>query len=193
MSSTNRGRAIDADYYVTPQYAIEDFLREFNKVEPHVFNKDTVIVDPTAGGDEFNPMSYPEVLKQYSSNITTIDIRKDSRALIKGSYLDYNVEDNPDVIITNPPFNIALDIIKKSLIDIKHGGYVIMLLRLNFFGSKGRFEFWQNYLPKYAFVHSKRMSFIGGATEKAKTDSIEYMHCCWQKGYNPEFVKLKVI
>lgn len=94
-------------------------------------------------------------------------------------------------IITNPPFNIAEDIIKKALNDVKEGGYVIMLLRLNFFGGKQRLQkFWNEVgLPKYSFVHHRRMSF----TSDGKTDSIEYQHAVWKKGYKPEFTQLKVI
>jgi 16S rRNA G1207 methylase RsmC len=41
-----------------------------------------------------------------------------------------------DMIITNPPFAIAQGIIEKSLEFCKGGGYVIMLLRLNYIGSQ---------------------------------------------------------
>src|SRR6185436_12119156 len=93
----------------------------------------------------------------------------------------------PNIIITNPPFNLAQEIIEKALADVADDGLVIMLLRLNFFGSKGRAEFWKKHMPIKTFVHSQRMKF----TNTGGTDSIEYMHCVWLKGYNPEFVKLK--
>ena len=51
------------------------------------------------------------------------------------------------MIITNPPFNIALDIIKKAIDDVKVGGSVIMLLRLNFYGSAKRKEFLKKICP----------------------------------------------
>ncbi|HBF3986180.1 TPA: hypothetical protein KOD80_004273 [Clostridioides difficile] len=44
-------------------------------------------------------------------------------------------------------------------------------------------------MPKYIFVHNRRMSF----TDDGKTDSIEYAHFVWQKGYNPKFSQLKVL
>jgi len=43
-------------------------------------------------------------------------------------------------------------------------------------------------MPKYVFVHHRRISFTGGTT-----DSIEYMHAVWQIGYKNEFTKLKII
>ena len=110
-------------------------------------------------------------------------------AHIKEDYLQIDDKGDFDVIITNPPFNIAREIIDKALKDVNDNGFVIMLLRLNFLGGKLRYDLWQKHLPKYIFVHHRRMSF----TEDGKTDSIEYAHFVWQKNFYPEFSKLKVI
>jgi hypothetical protein len=64
-----------------------------------------------------------------------------------------------------------------------------MLLRLNYYGSKDRKEIWENIMPKYTFVDHIRLSF----TDDKKTDSIEYAHYCFQKGYKSDFSLLKVI
>jgi hypothetical protein len=192
LSSTNRSAARKlhiADYYITPIPEIIKFLDEFKKIEPNINNM--MILDPAAGGDANHPMSYPEAFKQAGlpNRIYTIDIRQDSLADKKTDYLKLKLNRQVDMIITNPPFNIALDIIKKALNDTKEGGWVIMLLRLNFFETKERKPFWEENMSEYAFVHHKRMSF----TDKGGTDSVAYMHCCWRKGYNPEFCKLKII
>lgn len=175
MSSTNRSSARKehvADYYVTPVTEIEKFLKHI-----HIKGK---ILDPCAGGDSLNKMSYPEALKNtYGKlDITTLDIREDSLAEIKENYLSYKCKNEYDVIITNPPFNQAFDIIKKALDDVKEGGKVIMLLRLNFLGSKERNNWLLNNPPNEIYVHAKRMSFVKGKG----TDSIEYAHYIWVKG-----------
>ena len=193
MSSTNRSNERDkhiADYYVTPVKKIEEFLFKFNEYED-IFNKDIIILDPCAGGDEINEMSYPLALNKFNSNliIDTLDIRSDSRAKVKGDFLETNTKGKYDVIITNPPFNISLDIINKALDDVKDDGFVIMLLRLNYFGGKVRRNLWENHMPKYCFVHNKRIGFLNNG----KTDSIEYCHMVWQKGYKPEFTKLAIL
>lgn len=202
MSSTlrNKDRQVSVDYYATPIDEITNFLE--NTIEgipsfPIGKVNDIFVLDPCAGGDETRPMSYPTAIEAFakkngkSCGINTLDIREDSPAKYHGSYLADNDmwKDKFDVIITNPPFSEALNIIKKALKDVKHGGYVVMLLRLNFFGSQIRKDFWLHNMAKYCFVHSKRMSFHGSKG----TDSIEYMHCVWQKGYNPEYCLTKVI
>jgi hypothetical protein len=99
--------------------------------------------------------------------------------MIKADYLTFYSKYYYDMIITNPPFNIAIDIMNKALDDVGYGGFVIMLLRISILESKKRFEFWKNNMPKYIFLHHKRMSF----TDNGKTDSDAYAHFVWQKGY----------
>ncbi|MFW6377746.1 MAG: hypothetical protein ACOCZ5_03770 [bacterium] len=135
-------------------------------------------------------MSYPTALERCGyNNVTTLDIRGDSLAEIKTDYLTWTPDKDYNVIITNPPFKLAREIIEKALDDVVDGGFVIMLLRLNFFGSQSRFDMWTNQLPKYCFVHHKRMSFL----DSGGTDSIEYCHMVFQKGHYSDFTKLKVI
>jgi hypothetical protein len=193
MSSTNRGyERHKTDYYITPIQPIKDFFSRFFIVENDWFARPDrmLYLDPCAGGDEYNDMSYPKVIQdEFDGDVITIDIREDSRAELKLNYLDFNIGNlKPDIIITNPPFYIALDIIKKGLEDVKDGGYVIMLLRLNFFGSKERKIFFDSFMPEYCFIHSKRISFMKGAT-----DSIEYAHFVWKKEYYPEYTKTYLI
>ena len=132
-----------------------NFLNEFVKYEPDAF--DGEILDPCAGGDLNNPMNFPEALIKFGidkNKIYTIDIRNDSRAEIKAEYLTYQLDFRPKMIITNPPFIIAQEIIEKALSDVDDNGFVIMLLRLNYFGGKKRKKFWDENMPKYVFVHN---------------------------------------
>ena len=201
MSSTNRSDARDkhiADYYVTPINCIRDFFKswldDMKDVEDflsvgHQVNE-MLFLDPCAGGDANHPMSYPEfITKELGAGIETIDIREDSLAERKEDFLTKEFQHEYDIVITNPPFNLAKEIIEKSLSIVQEGGCVIMLLRLNFFGSKARKHFWDRQLPVNAYIHHRRMSF----TDDKKTDSIEYMHAVWQKGNYPTHTKIKII
>lgn len=132
-------------------------------------------------------MSYPEAIKEVFEiwHVETMDIRSDSKAEYKNTdYLKADIKKiiegyEADIIITNPPFNSAIEFVKKALEDVKEDGLVIMLLRLNFLGSKNRNEWLKANMPYEIYVHSKRMSFIDGKG----TDSIEYAHFVWKKGY----------
>lgn len=201
MSSTNRSAARDAhisDFYITPQETIRSFLAAINEdnyefLDNQLDDEPLTILDPCAGGDAKNPCAYPTAITASSgwkiNIIDTVDIRQDSCAAAKCDFLTAQAGKEYDVIITNPPFNIAMDIIRKSLHDVKIGGVVIMLLRLNFFGSKARQAFFQEQMPVLTYVHTKRPKFLntGG------TDSIEYMHCVWRRGQNCRHSALRVV
>jgi len=120
-------------------------------------------------------------------DVDTIDIREDSLASVKGDYLLADSTANKyNIIITNPPFCFAPEIIKKAVSDVVDGGFVVMLLRLNYWGSKERNKWLKDNMPKYCFIHGyPRMSF----TKNGGTDSIEYCHLVWQKGLNNKYTK----
>lgn len=190
MSSTLRGyERHKSDYYITPIDRIEDFLKEFVKYEEKAFDKG--VLDPCAGGDSDNPMSYPTAIHNvFKKQVDTIDIRDDSLAVVKADFTKIkSLSKQYYMIITNPPFDISKEIINKSLELVEPTGFVVMLLRLNYFGGKVRMDIWDSNMPKYCFVHNNRMSF----TKDGKRDSIEYAHFVWQKGYKPTFTNLKVI
>jgi hypothetical protein len=152
MSSTSRGGQREAsDYYVTPQTEILKFLQAWKRFPEF---KDKNILDPCAGGDIHNKMSYPYVLSHLGcQNITTLDIRPDSRAEIIDDYLMYCFPIQFDLIITNPPFALAREIITRAIKEVAEGGCVVMLLRLNFFGSKQRKLWWEGSdHPKSTFT-----------------------------------------
>ncbi len=94
MSSTNRGYdRHKADYYVTPKQPIKDFLSHF-LLDEDIDRPDRLhFLDPCAGGDESNGMSYPDVIREeFDPMITTIDVRPDSRAEIIMDFLQVERE-----------------------------------------------------------------------------------------------------
>jgi len=207
MSSTLRGTRREAsDYYVTPIPAIEHFLRAWAiDFGPDGFTGIKDILDPCAGGTNGKvPMSYPEAIANVhalfcsSRSFETVDIRSDSPANIASDYLTIEMPMKYDLIITNPPFSIAVEIIQKAISDCRDGGYVVMLQRLNFLGSVNRLEFWQQNMPERIYVHAQRMGFKRHVTwlplkERNATDSIEYAHFVWRKAGNTRESLLKVI
>ena len=206
MSSTNRSKKRDDhkyDYYVTPEWGIREFVHAWERDE-RIFTSllgrrtltldQPLIVDPCAGGDKNAPMMYPTVINKMTGlDVSSIDIRIDSHAEVIGNFLEYTPStfpwEPPELIISNPPFNLATEFVNKALELVAPGGFVVFLLRLTFFGSQGRNEFFQKHMPRWHYIHSKRMSF----TDDGKTDSVEYMHAIWQKGYNPTSSEARII
>lgn len=142
---------------------------------------DIIHIEPTE-------MSYPKALRaMYGPGpvIKTIDIREDSPADDHGNFLDlcYAHDDaRPDIIISNPPFSLAVEFVQHSLKLVRPGGFVIFLQRLNFFGSQTRKPFWDKNMPMAHYIHHERMGFI--PSRPSATDSIEYAHFVWHQGWN---------
>jgi len=190
MSSTNRGSVRNPhDYYYTPINTIITFWKKFSEVENVNVTDFSTILDPCAGGDDERPCAYPYALNMFdvepdkiiNNRFCTIDIREDSNAIYKEDYLNKNLGNYP-LIISNPPFLLFEQFVKKGLTELNENGYLIFLLRLNAAGGqKRRMEFWNHYKPKSIYVHSRRPSFC-----KEATDSNEYAHYVWQKGYEGE-------
>ena len=198
MSSTNRHNADKrhvADYYVTPVKDIVTFLGALDEEITLDIWGDKIILDPCAGGDPTHDMSYPKAIREYYSIpedneiIKTLDIREDSLAETKCNYIETQLDYKPYLIISNPPFNQAMEFITKALDDVEDGGYVAMLLRLNFLETKAMKDFFDNYMPTWIFVHHKRMSF----TDAGGTDSVAYCHMVWKKNDYPKFARIRVI
>lgn len=197
MSSTNRGHEREkTDYYVTPTSCINDFLNDWlgdlQNENSYIANRPDKVkwLDPCAGGDIKNKMSYADTIKEWfePNVLDTIDIREDSRADVKADYLKEKYI-GYDVIITNPPFKLALEIIEKALKEVNEDGYVIMLLRLNFLEGRGRRAFFKDNMPERIYVHHRRMSF----TDNGQTDSIAYAHFVWKKGRKKNHSLLSII
>jgi hypothetical protein len=201
VSSTNRGADRHAaDYYITPQQPIADFLSAYlEDAEELGLPIPRVVLDPCAGGDAEHPMAYPTALRAHpvflsiDTPIVTLDYRADSPCDYPGTdfltWVAPTGHNQPEMVITNPPFIIAQDIINRALAVVRPGGAVVMLLRLNYFGTEKRKAWWQANMPVATYIHSKRIGF----TPDGKTDSVEYMHAVWVKGRSPKHTALRVI
>jgi len=169
------------DYFVTPSPVIQLFLMNLlNDIKD--LSKDIKILDPCSGGDESNKMSYPEVLTQFHfSNITTNDIRENSRAILNEDYLKHPFK-GYDMIIGNPPFKLCSEFVSKALEETNK--FTIFLLPFNFFGGKTRFQnLFRKHMPVFCYLcHSRVFSVVR-----------EVAHFVWIKNENPDYTKLKIL
>jgi len=145
------------DFYATPKWCYENLDFPF-----HLFDK---AHEPCRGDGRI--VSF---LEDKGVKVTSTEIREGE------DFFDW--DDKTGLIFTNPPFSIAQEFIEHSLPRSK---CVVMLLRINFLGSKKRYDFWQKNKPDAIYVLSKRPSFTGKGT-----DATEYAWFVWQQ---EEFVK----
>jgi type I restriction-modification system DNA methylase subunit len=134
---------IDQDKYYTPYEVIEPLTKYI------CFNDIYSFYEPCYGSGNIVDVFTNEFNKNnVSAHWSEIDLEKD--------YLKQN-NIKVDLIVTNPPFSLALEFLKKSL---KEANTVIYLLRINFLGSQKRKEFFEANRPTHLFTLSKRPSFV---------------------------------
>ena len=178
MSSTNRKRnnskRATLDYYPTPSWAVHRFLEKIN----------------LPGGCWFEPCAgdgaIAKAVNQVRSDVTwrlneiqpemVTELKKLDPFVTNQDYLILNQKDKetPKVIITNPPFVLAMECLKKSF-EI-NPEYVVFLLRLNFLASKSRARFMSENTPD-VYVLSQRPSF----TTNGGHDSTDYAWFVWHR------------
>lgn len=183
MSSTS-GKVNQDEYYITPKWLVHEFFDAFESTIDKDWWMYARVLDPSCGGDEKNDATYPAVLADRYGNdidIMTMDIREDSHAAIKCNYLERELKAPYTMIVTNPPFSISTEFAEKAIEEVEDGGYVIMLQRLNWLGSKKRKPFWDKMPLRAIFVHHKRAGF--NPEKPSAKDSIEYAHFVFKKGY----------
>ena len=145
MSATNRGSVrSEQDYYPTPKWCTEELLPLIHWDQINSF------YEPCLGnGAIYDLIPLKDDQKQWSEITRGRDYLKDE-------------VDPVDLIITNPPYSLAKEFIKKAL---SHSTTVIMLLRLNYLEAQVRYPFWQGNPPSHIITLSSRPSFTGKGTD----------------------------
>jgi hypothetical protein len=173
MSSTKRNKEgferATFDYYPTPEWVVHRLLEKISLpggvwFEPCAGDGAIVKAVNQVRQDvkwDLNEIQ-PDMCKRLSDELPQCSLTNlDYRTVSKRS-------STPKVVITNPPFALAMEFIEKSLeLD---PDYVVFLLRLNFLASKARAKFM-----------SSRPSFI----RTGQGDSVDYAWFVWSKTKQP--------
>lgn len=175
MSATNRGSEREPyDTYATPAWTVVRLLEELELpggkwLEPCAGEGAIVnIVSSLRSDVSWNTV---EIRPECEGNLQEIPTVQSCKI---GNFLeDSSTPTDYSVLFTNPPYNCAIDFVKRGLEVADH---VVMLLRLNFIASKNRQPFMRENPPD-VYVLSNRPSFKG----KGKTDATEYCWMHWQR------------
>ena len=174
-NSRAKGTAGDPDYFPTPPWATRALIHE---VIGQKQIRDKVVWEPACGEGHMSKVlrefPFAEVLEtdKYSHNGYLPDANK----------LDF-LEHPPctvDWIITNPPFNLSLEFVKKAMEHATHG--VAILQRLNFLEGKKRCTelFWDT-APSNVAVFSERVPMVKGRLDRKASTATPYAWYVWHR------------
>ncbi len=154
--------------YATPAWVINALL------ERHPLRRLPIVLEPCAGDGAIIQAiraRYPD-----EARVIAVEIREEERESLCRSADEVHIADfltwkptgSFDYIITNPPFSIAMEVVRHALELAGDRAEVIMLLRLAFLESEKRYSFWQEHPASRILVLSSRPSFSGdGWTDTA--------------------------
>ncbi|MCF6205320.1 MAG: hypothetical protein L3J47_00305 [Sulfurovum sp.] len=178
MSSTNRGsKREDFDKYFTPEWLVGELPGILTNLEIAASAR---VLEPCVGGGAI----YRGLINTFNG-INCADIEpEDDFPCAKQDFLDFYPRDLYDLVVSNPPFNIAQKIIERAIDITRESGHVVMLLRINFFGGQKRSAWLSGNMPIECYVTPRRPKFKNG-----KSDSTEYAWFVWEVGKHPDFTK----
>ncbi len=175
MSAKGRGaESVESDFYATPKWATEAILRTMpgwlkrhsildNRQGAISFERKVRILEPCAGKG-----AIADVLRKWYplAEIHAVELDRKRFELLEsagscdrvwcGDFAEWLGDGQPyDLILSNPPFTIAMSIIERTLPLIHpNGGRAVHLLRQAILASNERAPFWkrtpaqQNILPR---------------------------------------------
>jgi len=158
------------DYYSTNPIAI-DYLLEHEDFDVNVW-------ECACGSGKLS-----ERLKEKGHNVKSTDLVY--RGYGEEESIDFLVQDQvfDGDIITNPPYNLALEFVDKAL-ELSNRK-VAMFLRIQFLESKKRYEkLLKDNPPKKVLVFVKRMRCYPNDSDTLKGSAICFAWFVWDKEYD---------
>lgn len=156
------------DFYITPAWGTRALIA-MEKFEGS-------ILEPCCGNG-----AMAKVLKETGNRVIAYDLYDLGYGKVKDFF---EIKSHQANIITNPPFNIAEDILDHAL-DITDRK-VCFLLRSAFMESKKRWHrFYNNRPPTRILVFSSRLSIYPASSNRQGGGTTSYAWFIWDKG-NPK-------
>lgn len=159
------------DFYPTPEAATFALLNCF----PYLINRDVLVYEPCAGKGDIS-----RVLREAGANVFESDIDPSSPRILKEDARTKQYKPG-SIVITNPPFNQAIEIVRNA---VDQDQTCAFFLRLSFLEpTKDRGE-WLKDNPPAGLIVLPRISFTGDG----RSDSVTCAWMIWLPYYGPQFI-----
>lgn len=156
------------DFYPTPRRAI-DALLSVEKFEG-------VVLEPACGEGHIS-----EVLIAAGLDVQSADLTDYGYGVSGVDFLFFPVPKSVDHVITNPPYDQALEFVETALLVARYK--VAMLLKLTWLEGITRQEFFRNSPLKTVYVFSRRLRMSRNGVEAGHNGMITFAWFVWEHGY----------
>jgi len=175
-SNHTTGERAENDYYATHPQAVDYLLKNFD------IPKTTKIWECACGEGHLSKRLTELGYNVYSTDIINRNFGEEMNFFDFSEKLDDNI-----LILTNPPYQLAMEFVLHALELLSENSYCIMFLKLTFLEGKKRFsELFRHHPPKTVLVFSKRMKCARNGIFKAGEDdnsAVAYCWYIWEKGF----------
>ncbi len=164
---SQRKEPVDSlDFFPTPPWATRALCE-------YVIQPSGFVLEPACGaGDMARPLG------EYFDKVVASDIHNYGHGFLSNFLIDPCVA---DWIITNPPFNLALEFVLKALDEASIG--VAVILRTSFVESNGRYEkLFKDNPPTTVAPFVERVPMLKGRLDKKAGSATSYAWFVWEKG-----------
>lgn len=173
VESYRRWHRKPADLYPTPVNGTESVMPAIEVIADHI-GRPIRIWEPACGDGRI-----ARVLEWHGHDVFSSDLRAypgygipDFDFLIDHqAAFGWNPAEEVDMIVTNPPFSLAEQFIRKSLTITPN---VVMLLKQTYWNAASRLPFFAEHRPKFVLPLTFRLAFL--ESERGKSP---LMDCCW--------------
>ena len=170
-----------AELYPTPPDCVVSLLPHLKSILP----PGSVVLEPACADGNIS-----KVLREHGYDTVDYDLRTDIKWGIGGvDFLNSPIFDEAefDATFTNPPFKLAAKFIERSL---RISPVVVMLLKSNYFHTKGRRELFDRTRPYFEYKLTWRPAFL--EDERGNSPLMDCSWWVWVRG-NTEDCRTKPI
>ncbi len=169
------------DFYATPSWCTRAILPVLSRLIGQTFCEPDRIIDPCCGDGAILDV-VAEVYPTAFRCGVEIDPVRAAKAASRHNVVAADAlgplrwTGNGDLVLTNPPFSLAMEFVQRAIKEAGKGGTVAMLLRLPWLASMKRAAWLRANTPS-VYVLPKRPSFTGNG----KSDATDYAWMVWDR------------
>lgn len=167
--SSEKYRRNDADFYATPPECTEALIDAL----PNIFQPKKIIWEPACGDGAISKVFIKKGFSVQSSDLYDRGFGKHGVDFLKDNHPTF------DCIVTNPPFNLSVDFIERSMI---FGVPFAMLLKATYWNAARRLSLFDQTKPRYVLPLSWRPAM---SPERGKSATMDFCWTVWDHSDQP--------
>lgn len=167
------------DYFPTPPWATRALME---CVLPKKVWQNKSAWEPACGEGHM-----AEVLKDYFHHVRCSDVHDYRKGYAVGSFVGEGLDvagcesgQEPDWVITNPPFNLACEFAERAIHIARVG--VALLVRTTWLESRDRYDrLFRNTPPNFVGLFTERVPMVKGRWDPAASTATSYAWVVWDR------------